>query len=150
MLRARKRYSGASKLDVIAPQNGSVKREQLHGWWMAIVSNRFFRPFPSLLPLFIFIYTGLRFYAVSFLSLFLFSLLSIILACIRTVETAIGNQLFNHNFFFISNETGLKFFANSPFFLWFVNGWNENSIPVLRKGKIIERLYIRRNEEWKF
>lgn len=34
MLRARKRYSGAPKLDVIAPQNGSVKREQLHddGW----------------------------------------------------------------------------------------------------------------------
>lgn len=54
------------------------------------------------------------------LSLSLFSLLSIILTCIRTVETAIGNQLFNHNFFFISNETGLKFFANSPFFLWFV------------------------------
>lgn len=54
--------TAGSKLDVIAPQNGSVKREQRYDGWRS-----YRRDSPSVSTLFIFIYTGLRFRAASFL-----------------------------------------------------------------------------------
>lgn len=50
--------TAGSKLDVIAPQNGSVKREQRYDGWRS-----YRRDSPTVSTLFIFIYTGLRFHA---------------------------------------------------------------------------------------
>ena len=69
--------TAGSKLDVIAPQNGSVKREQRYDGWRS-----YRRDSPTVSTLFIFIYTGLRFHASPLsLSLYLLFLLSFNLSC---------------------------------------------------------------------
>lgn len=80
--------TAGSKLDVIAPQNGSVKREQRYDGWRS-----YRRDSPTVSTLFIFIYTGLRFHA-SPLSLSLpsfFTLFQSILLYMKRTKSMIRN-----------------------------------------------------------
>lgn len=134
MLGARKRYSGAPKLDVIAPQNGSVKREQLHGWWMAIASNRFSNRFHP--PPLFYLYLH-RSSILCHLSLSLYFIYHPRVYMNRRNSNAKSTFQF---FFFSSVMKRVKVSRETldallPFLV--VQERNENSI--LGKGKIIER-----------